>query len=229
MLVSTPYTEVHVKKSFLSGEPNYGKDETVYGVLVAIRFIFGRAPLYVVWLPKIGAVYDKVDQCAIFNKPETPDQRITMADVGWWDCVAHYWQLTQIKVLSGVWVTLQSRTGKETEGLYLWTCDPQQDPEKNDYTGAQVWHEHKTKNYFFDEDTGVLCCGPNNKMRFICSSLSPDPLESPSWLRVYKDSDCPSRMTHEWTGHFGDSDEWDYAVKTTEASCSDSVGLLCTL
>ncbi len=84
MLVSTPYTEVHVKKSFLSGDPNYGKDETVYGVLVAIRFVFGRAPLYVVWFPGTGAVYDKVDQCAIFNKPETPDERITMADVGWW-------------------------------------------------------------------------------------------------------------------------------------------------
>ena len=33
MIVSTPYTECYVKKSFLSGDPNYGKDETIFGVL----------------------------------------------------------------------------------------------------------------------------------------------------------------------------------------------------
>ena len=48
MIVSTPYTECYVKKSFLSGDPNYGKDETIFGVLQAIRFIRARAPLYMV-------------------------------------------------------------------------------------------------------------------------------------------------------------------------------------
>ena len=52
-LVSTPYTEVYVKRSFLSGAPNYGKDDTIPGVLVAIRFVFNRAPLYVVWFPSM--------------------------------------------------------------------------------------------------------------------------------------------------------------------------------
>ena len=43
MIVSTPYTECYVKKSFLSGNPNYGKDETIFGVLHAIRFIRGKS------------------------------------------------------------------------------------------------------------------------------------------------------------------------------------------
>ena len=209
-LVSTPYTEVYVKKSFLSGAPNYGKDDTIPGVLVAIRFVFNRAPLYVVWFPTMGAVYDKVDQCAIFDRSETPNEPITMEDIGWWDCVSHHWELTHIKVFTGCAVTLKARTGRETEGIYLWTCDPQGDPERTDYTCAQIWHEHKTKNYFFDEETGVLCCGPNNKMRFVSSSLSPKVLDDAKWLRVYKDADSPQRMTHEWNDFFGRSMSWDY-------------------
>ena len=212
MLVSTPYTEVFVKKSFLAGKPVYGRDETVFGVLVGIRFVFNRAPLYVVWFPDMGAVYDKVDQCAIFDRAETPEEVIRMDDVGWWDCVSHYWQLTQIKALTNCAVTLKSRTGRVTEGAYLWTCDPQRDPEVTDFTGAQIWHEHKTKSYFFDDETGALCCGPNNKMRFLSSSLSPSPLKDASWLRVYKDRDSPARVTHEWSGFFGDTDQWDYEI-----------------
>lgn len=209
-LISTPHTEVYVKRSFLSGAPKYGQDETIHGVLVGIRFVFNRAPLYVVWFPSTGAVYDKVDQCAIFDRPKTPEELITMDDVGWWDCLSHHWQLVQIKAFTRCAVTLKARTGRKTEGTYLWTCDPQGDPERTDLTGAQVWHEHKTKNYFFDEKTGVLCCGPNNKMRFISSSLSPHPLEDAKWLRVYKDSDSPQRVTHEWNGFFGRSVSWDY-------------------
>jgi hypothetical protein len=48
MIVSTPYIECYVKKSFLSGKPNYGKDETIFGVLQGIRFVRARAPLFLV-------------------------------------------------------------------------------------------------------------------------------------------------------------------------------------
>ncbi len=85
MIVSTPYTEVYVKKSFLSGNPNSGKAETIFGVLYGIRFIRARAPLYIVFLPSMGALYDKVDQCAIFNKPAAPDNTIILSDYEWWD------------------------------------------------------------------------------------------------------------------------------------------------
>ena len=81
----------------------------------------------------------------------------------------------------------------------------------NDYGLSEVWHEHKTKNFFFDKKTGVLCCAPNNKMRFLNSSLNPEELEVPYWMRVYKDSDEPSRTSHETSRSFGDSDgDWDY-------------------
>ena len=68
MIVSTPYVECYVKKSFLSGQPIFRKDETIFGVIKAIRFIRNRAPLFIVYFPSIGALYDKVDQCSIFIK-----------------------------------------------------------------------------------------------------------------------------------------------------------------
>ena len=62
-------------QNLLSGDPNYGKDETIFGVLHAIRFM-GRAPLYLVHLPSMGAFYDKVDQCAIFDRKETQTKKL---------------------------------------------------------------------------------------------------------------------------------------------------------
>lgn len=213
MIVSTPYTEVYVKKSFLAGAPKYTQDETVFGVLVGIRFITNRAPLYLVWFPEIGALYDKVDQCAIFIREETPEHAVTMSDVGWWDCISDYWQLVQLAVLEDCPVTMMSRTGRALKGSYLWSCDPQKRPGAATFGQSRMWHEHKTKNYFFDKQTGVLCCGPNNKMRFVSSSLSPSKLADPRWLRVYHDVDNPSRQTHEDFGFFGDSESWDYSPK----------------
>ena len=157
MIVSTPYTECYVKKSFLSGNPNYGKDETIFGVLYGIRFIRGRAPLYIVYLASMGAMYDKVDQCAIFNRPQTPEKEIRMNDVAWWDCISDYWQLTQLQGIRHMDVQLQNKKGHIWEGSYLWTCDPQRPRETLDYGQSETWHEHKTKNFFFDSKTGVLC------------------------------------------------------------------------
>jgi len=111
MIVSTPYTECYVKKSFLSGNPNYGKDETIFGVLYGIRFVRGRAPLYIVYLPSMGAMYDKVDQCAIFNRSQAPEKEIRMNDVAWWDCISDYWQLTQLQGIRHMDVQLQNKKG----------------------------------------------------------------------------------------------------------------------
>ena len=215
MIISTPYTEVYVKKSFLSGKPSWGLDDTIFGVLMGIRFVRGRAPLYVVYLPEVGALYDKVDQCAIFKYPEVPDREIRMEDVGWWDSISDNWQLIQIKCLKGWDVEGHMRTGYKTHGTYLWTCDPL--PSKdNDYGQSEVWHEHKTKTYFFDNVTGVLCCVPNNKMRLYDSSLTPEELKSPSWLRVYKDNDAPNRTSYEQVGYFGDTVTFDYKKGSNE-------------
>jgi hypothetical protein len=211
MIVSTPYTECYVKKSFLSGNPVYGKDETVFGVLYGIRFVRARAPLFIVFLPSMGALYDKIDQCAIFNREETPDRIIRMNDVAWWDCISDYWQLTQIQGIRRMNVEMFNRKGHKWEGDYLWTCDPQRPRDTIDYGQSETWHEHKTKTFFFDNHTGALICGPNNKMRFLDSSLCPEELEIPYWMKVYKDSDSPERISHEnESKKLGDTDRWDY-------------------
>jgi len=56
-----------------------------------------------------------------------------------------------------------------------------------------------------------LVCVPNNKMRIYDSSLTPETLASPHWLKVYKDSYSPTRTSHEQEGYFGDSDNFDYS------------------
>ena len=77
----------------------------------------------------MGAMYDKIDQCAIFNKPQTPDRLIKMSDVAWWDSLSDHWQLTEIQGIRGMDVEMYNRKGHKWEGNYLWTCDPQKPPE----------------------------------------------------------------------------------------------------
>jgi hypothetical protein len=206
MMVSTPYIECYVKTSFLAGEPKYGQDETVFAVLKAIRFVRGRAPLFVIYIPSIGALYDKVDQCAIFMHAQ-PTQVITMHNVGWWDSVSDNWQIIQIEGLRYCTIEMKNRKGEQMKGTYLFTCDPLPEP-MVDYSMATKWNEHKTKTFFFDEKTGALCSGPNNKLIIRDSSLSPDTLESPSWLKVYKEDF--HRLSLEDDTSFGDTEGWFY-------------------
>ena len=85
-----PYTPVWVKKSFLTGPENFcwGEDEMVEAVLVGIKAVFNCAPLYEIYIPEYGACYDKTLQCAIFDRPESPKEEITLMDVAWWDCIS---------------------------------------------------------------------------------------------------------------------------------------------
>lgn len=125
--------------------------------------------------------------------------------------ISDYWQLTQIQGLRGMDVEMFNRKGHKWEGDYLWTCDPQRPRDTTDYGQSETWHEHKTKTFFFDDHTGALICGPNNKMRFLDSSLCPEELEIPYWMKVYKDSDSPQRISHEnESKKLGDTDRWDY-------------------
>lgn len=212
MIVNTPYTEIYIRKSHLSGKPIYtSKDELVFGILIGIRFISHRSPLYIAYIPSVGAVYDKIDQCAIFNKSKlTFEGEIRQTDVAWWDCIGNDWQLIILNVIKNIKVSMMNRSGKLMNGTYLWTCDPQNYNQNINYSQSEIWNEHKTKNYFFDEDTGVLCCAPNNKIKFIDSSLSPSKLESADWLRVYNDSDDPTRTTHEDFRRYGDTTDFNY-------------------
>lgn len=210
MIVDTPPIECYVKKSHLSGQPNFTKeDETVFGVLVGIRFVRNRAPLYIVYLPTLGAVYDKVDQNAIFNKPNLDfEGELLLEDVGWWDTISTNWQLIELKFFKNYDVEMLTRNKDSRIGTYLFTCDPQEPQHGNDYGESEIWHEHKTKTYFFDRMTGVLCCTPNNKMRIWSSSLTPEQPEDPSFLRVYHE--IPGRITHEEKVFLGNDGKFFY-------------------
>jgi len=123
MTVSTPSIECQVKKSFLSGKPTFGKDETLFGVIQAIRFTRGRAPIFQVHLPELAAIYDKVDQCAIFKETPPPEE-VTMEDVGWWDSISNNWELVVIEGMKHMDITAKMRTGHVAAGTYLFTCNP---------------------------------------------------------------------------------------------------------
>ena len=204
MNVNLPYTEVWIKKSFLQGPKNFKteKDETVFGILMGFKAIRDHAPLFEVYLPGYGACYDKVLQCAIFNKKETPEESVTLSDVAYWDCLSDEAELHVKSLLMEM--HFKSQTGKEFNGEYLWTIDWK--PDSSQLGTSQVWNEHKQKNFFFDKRTGVLCCGPNNKIRWIDKSLTSEKLLTP-FFSVFS-----GQHSHESKQSLlGDSVKWDYS------------------
>ena len=122
---SLPYTPVWVKKSFLEGPENfnYGKDETIGGILVGMKAVFRAPPLFEVYLPEYGACYDKTLQCAIFNKEETPVENIELPDVAWWDCISEDIQVYEKTLFRNGLVRMQNKRKRWFEGTYMFTVD----------------------------------------------------------------------------------------------------------
>jgi hypothetical protein len=208
---SLPYRNVYVKKSFLTGPKNFkwGKDETVHGILVGVKSVFRATPMFEVYFPEYQACYDKTLQCAIFENPETPNEEIRLQDVGWWDCISGDIQIYEKSLFKHGSVKMQNKSGRWFEGKYLWTIDfsPPHINEGIDLSEAQWWSEHKQANFMFDKQTGVLACGPNNKMRYICESLCKEEAKPPFFKVFSGDS-----WSHEDHGHFMGSagEDFDY-------------------
>jgi len=214
MYQSLPYIDVWVKKSFLMGPENFkwGKDEMIKGVLVGVKATRGSLFLFEVFLPEYHASYDKVVQAGIFNKSEPPDQEIKLDDVAYWDCIAGDIEVYYKALYQTMHVQMKTKTGKMFEGQYQFTIDfrPSVPNSGVDFSQANWWSEHKQKNFFFDEDTGVLACGPNNKMRYIDESLCPAIPKKP-FFKVYEQNYL-SHETH--SRFFGDiGKEFDYDTK----------------
>ena len=208
---SLPYINVWVKKSFLTGPENFkfDQDETIPGILVGIKTVFRSPPLFEVYLPEYGACYDKTLQCAIFNKEETPKEKIELPDVAWWDCISEDIQVYEKTLFRNGFVRMQNKRKRWFEGAYLFTVDflPTHSTRGVDLSEAIVWSEHKQKNFFFDDETGALVCGPNNKMRYICESLCPAEFKRP-FFKVFEGRDWSHEVEEIFFG--GSGKDYDY-------------------
>lgn len=211
-----PYKEVWIKKSFLMGPDNFkwASDEYVQGQLVGVKAVQSSVPLFEVYLPEYAACYDKVLQCAIFEKPYTGDREIRLDDVAWWDCISDNIDIYSKLILKGSPVAMKTRNGENRTGTYFFTLDFKPPPpnESIDYTEAQWWSEHKQKNFFFDDETGVLCCAPNNKLRYFHYSLGTEEPKRP-FFKVFEPS---NEWSHESKGQFfGDTKSFDYSKENS--------------
>ena len=212
MYLNLPYEKVWIKESFLKGSSNFiwEKDHNmIEAYLVGIRFTRYEPPLFEVYMPEYNACYDKILQCAIFNKPESPNVKIDLTDVAWWDCITDSAAIYQKAFLKNVDVTMKNRNKDLLRGRYVFTIDfkPPEINDSIDYTESKFWTEHKQKNFFFEDDLGVLCCGPNNKILWNHSSLGYESPKKPD----FKVFDKPREFSHETYELLGETNNFDYS------------------
>ncbi len=136
-------------------------------------------------------------------------------DVAWWDCVSPHIQVYEKRMFKNVAVKMQNKSKHWFKGTYLWTVDflPPHANRGVDLSEAYMWSEHKQKNFFFDEDTGVLVCGPNNKMRYLCESLCPPKLKRP-FFKVFEGTSWSHQDNTLFYGDVGK--EFDYEGSPAE-------------
>lgn len=209
MYVNLPFTQVWVKQSFLTADFLYTKDpHMLEAYLVGVRLTSYQPPLFEVFIPKYNACYDKVMQNGIFDKAESPDKKIGLDYVAWWDCISSEARAYKKHMLTNCDVTMVNRKGDTLGGSYEFTLDfhPPRDPQAIHASESIFWSEHKQKNFFFEEKLGVLCCGPNNKVRWLHSSLATEKPDRPP----FKVFSPPREFSHEGTMLLGDTDQFDY-------------------
>jgi hypothetical protein len=211
MYANLPYTRVWVKQSFLQGPANFklGKDpDMIEAYLIGVRATPYEPPLYEIYIPKYNACYDKVLQNAIFDREESPDREIDLPFVAWWDSISDNIFLYRKNMMTNCHVSMQNRHGESLGGKYLFTIDFNTPYHQSaiHMSESKFWQEHKSTNYFFDASTGVLCCGPNNKMRWFHSSLGTKNIERCPF-QVFNP---PADFTHEFKTGVEYTSDFDY-------------------
>jgi hypothetical protein len=103
LICNLPAERVWVRKEYLTDHQS-GHGEFVEGVWISCKSIPGRAFYFETYLPKYGALYDKLPISAFLSRPETPDPDLPLHDL-------------TILELHGLWSGLHTKAIHRKYGL----------------------------------------------------------------------------------------------------------------
>ena len=210
LICNLPAQKVWVRKEYLRDHQD-GHGEFVEGVWISSKSIPGRAFYFETYLPKYGAMFDKLPISAFVSRPETPDPDLDLPNLQFWNCMDYGVACMNKAFISSMDAEVFSRDHGFLKGQYLFTLDNYHaNPDVIDYSVSEIPQEHKSHNCV-ELDNGQFALYPNNRMRLYDLSITPEVPLVPDFKvsTIEYQVECGVR----W-GRLGDTD--DYYWQTEE-------------
>lgn len=173
LIANLPPIQSYVRKEFLYDfERGYGEYE--YCIWITLKSIRSQAFRIEAYLPRYGALYDKLPLHAFVSRTNNlPESFLPLDTLQIWDCFAYDFTVLQKTFLRNISCQFLSKDKQIYSGRYLFTVDHAA-PDFNiiDTTYAEVPQEHKSFN-FIELDNGQYAAQPNNRCLFFDSSSNP--------------------------------------------------------
>tara|TARA_R100000278_G_C5416882_1_gene145149 strand:+ start:82 stop:738 length:657 start_codon:yes stop_codon:yes gene_type:complete len=211
LVANLPTTHCYVRKEYLydlRDDKGVGELEECYWV--SVRAVPGMAFYIEAFIPKYGALFDKLPLSAfVWKKDIKREELLPLDTLQIWNCFNWDMKVIVKEFVCGMRCRVYCKDRQYRHGTYLFTIDMcHARTDEVDTTLVHYQPEHKTFN-FIELDNGQYVAQPNNRIQFMDQSLCPRDLELPDFHVCTRDYTCEEG--DKWT--FGDTDKWQYKAK----------------
>ena len=208
LICNLPAEKVWVRREYLRDLQD-GNGEFVEGVWIKAKSIAGRAFYFETYLPKYGAMFDKLPISAFVSKPVTPELDMNLPNLQFWNCMDYNVTAIYKQFIGSMDFEVLTRDFGIVKGTYVCTLDNYHNqPDVIDYSTSEIPEEHKSFN-LLQLNNGQYCLYPNNRMRIYDNSLTPEKPKMPD----FKVSTVEYQVENGNNTRLGDTDEYFWKTK----------------
>jgi hypothetical protein len=182
LIANLPPVHCFVRKEFLYNFES-GVDEYEPCIWVSIKSLRSQAFRIEAYLPRYGALYDKLPLHAFVSRNNNLDSSsfLELDTLQIWDCFSYDFTIIQKAFLRNLSCKFYAKDKNFYQGNYLFTVD-HSSPDLNIIdTSYSEWPEdHKSFN-FIELDNGQYAAQPNNRCIFLDAASNPKEMLHPNF------------------------------------------------
>jgi hypothetical protein len=182
LIANLPPVHCFVRKEFLYDFES-GVDEYEPCIWVSIKSLRSQAFRIEAYLPRYGALYDKLPLHAFVSRNNNLDSSsfLELDTLQIWDCFSYDFTIIQKAFLRNLSCKFYAKDKNFYQGNYLFTVD-HSSPDLNIIdTSYSEWPEdHKSFN-FIELDNGQYAAQPNNRCIFLDAASNPKEMLFPDF------------------------------------------------
>jgi hypothetical protein len=182
LIANLPPVHCFVRKEFLYNFES-GVDEYEPCIWVSIKSLRSQAFRIEAYLPRYGALYDKLPLHAFVSRNNNLDSSsfLELDTLQIWDCFSYDFTIMQKAFLRNLSCKFYAKDKNFYQGNYLFTVD-HSSPDLNIIdTSYSEWPEdHKSFN-FIELDNGQYAAQPNNRCIFLDAASNPKEMLFPDF------------------------------------------------
>lgn len=182
LVANIPPVKCFIRREFLydfqSGHGEY--EECIW---VTVKSIRGRAFRIESYLPRYGALYDKLPLHAYVSRNDNlePEKFLPLDTLQIWDCFSYDVAVVQKAFLGNLTCKFYAKDKQFHQGSYMFTVDnASPNPNIIDTTYSEDPEDHKSFN-FIELDNGQYAAQPNNRCIFLDAASNPKELLFPDF------------------------------------------------